>query len=78
MGFYDDQVLPRFIDVALGHSMDPTRALVAAPLEGEVLEVGFGSGRNLPPSRASGSRGRLRDRGRHPACRRGTAPVSIR
>ena len=48
MGFYDEQVLPRIIDVALGKPMDPVRAEVAASLEGEVLEVGFGSGRNLP------------------------------
>ncbi|WP_018504142.1 class I SAM-dependent methyltransferase [Parafrankia discariae] len=48
MGFYDDQVLPRFIDLVLGRPMETTRARVAAGLTGEVLEVGFGSGRNLP------------------------------
>ena len=48
VGFYDQQVLPRIIDVALGKPMEPVRAEVAAPLTGEVLEVGFGSGRNLP------------------------------
>lgn len=48
MGFYEEQVLPRIIDVALGKPMDPVRAQVAAPLAGEVLEIGFGSGRNLP------------------------------
>lgn len=48
MGFYDEQVLPRIIDVALGKPMDPVRSEVTASLEGEVLEVGFGSGRNLP------------------------------
>lgn len=48
MGFYADQFLPRFIDVALGKQMDPVRARVAAGLSGEVLEVGFGSGRNVP------------------------------
>ena len=48
MGFYADQVLPRVIDVALGRHTDPVRARVAAGLSGEVLEVGFGSGRNLP------------------------------
>ncbi|OHV43814.1 class I SAM-dependent methyltransferase [Pseudofrankia sp. BMG5.36] len=48
MGFYDDQVLPRFTNVALGKPMEPTRARVAEGLSGEVLEIGFGSGRNLP------------------------------
>lgn len=48
MGFYDDQVLPRFTDLALGKPMEPTRVRVAGKLSGEVLEVGFGSGRNLP------------------------------
>ena len=48
MGFYDDQVLPRFIDVMLGKRMEDVRARVAAGLSGDVLELGFGSGRNLP------------------------------
>ncbi|CAO5252206.1 class I SAM-dependent methyltransferase [Frankia sp. AgKG'84/4] len=47
MGFYDDQVLPRIVDLALGRSMEEVRARVAAGLSGEVLEIGFGSGRNL-------------------------------
>ena len=38
----------RFIDVALGKQTDPVRARVASGLSGEVLEVGFGSGRNVP------------------------------
>ena len=48
MGFYADQVLPRVIDVLLGKQTDPVRARVASGLSGEVLEVGFGSGRNVP------------------------------
>lgn len=48
MGFYDDQVLPRFIDLALGRPVETTRARVVSGLTGEVLEIGFGSGRNLP------------------------------
>lgn len=49
MGFYEDQILPRFIDVALGGSpFGRLRERVASGLEGEVLEVGFGSGRNVP------------------------------
>jgi len=47
MGFYAEQVLPRVIDVALGRRTDPVRARVAGDLAGEVLEVGFGSGRNV-------------------------------
>jgi ubiquinone/menaquinone biosynthesis C-methylase UbiE len=48
MGFYDDQVVPRLTDVALGRPMEEVRARVTAGLAGEVLEIGFGSGRNLP------------------------------
>jgi ubiquinone/menaquinone biosynthesis C-methylase UbiE len=49
MGFYTDQIVPRITDVALGSShLARLRARVAAGLEGEVLEVGFGSGRNVP------------------------------
>ena len=48
MGVYNDRILPRVIDVVLGKPADPTRARVASGLSGEVLEVGFGSGRNLP------------------------------
>ena len=49
VGFYEEQVLPRVIDVVLGGApYRPVRSRVATPLEGEVLEVGFGSGRNVP------------------------------
>jgi ubiquinone/menaquinone biosynthesis C-methylase UbiE len=48
VGIYGDRVLPRLVDLSLGPSFDPIRARVAAPLEGTVLEVGFGSGRNVP------------------------------
>ncbi|ONH26972.1 class I SAM-dependent methyltransferase [Pseudofrankia asymbiotica] len=48
MGFYDDQVLPRITDLALGRPMEQTRARVTTGLSGEVLEIGFGSGRNIP------------------------------
>lgn len=47
MGLYADQFLPRFTDVALGKAMEPTRERVVAGLRGVVLEIGFGSGRNL-------------------------------
>jgi SAM-dependent methyltransferase len=49
MGFYEDQVLPRLIDRFMGRSeLGRFRARVAASLDGEVLEVGFGSGLNVP------------------------------
>lgn len=47
MGIYGERVLPRLIDVALGKQFDGTRAQVCAGLAGEVVEVGFGSGRNV-------------------------------
>jgi ubiquinone/menaquinone biosynthesis C-methylase UbiE len=49
MGFYGDQVLPRFINVACGTtSLRRLRGRVCAGLEGDVLEIGFGSGLNVP------------------------------
>ena len=49
MGWYVDRVLPRITDIALrGAEFTSARARVCARLEGEVLEVGFGSGRNVP------------------------------
>ena len=42
LGFYNDQVLPRCIDMALGKPFEQIRARVASELSGEVLEVGFG------------------------------------
>ncbi|MFI8520866.1 class I SAM-dependent methyltransferase [Streptomyces sp. NPDC085481] len=49
MGFYAKQIVPRIVDVACG--ADQARDLrrrVCAGLEGEVLEIGFGSGHNVP------------------------------
>jgi ubiquinone/menaquinone biosynthesis C-methylase UbiE len=49
MGFYDEQVLPRLINVACNvKALRPLRERVCAGLEGRVVEVGFGSGLNLP------------------------------
>lgn len=49
MGFYEDRVLPRLVDVMLGgKEFTKTRARVCSELSGEVLEIGFGSGRNVP------------------------------
>jgi ubiquinone/menaquinone biosynthesis C-methylase UbiE len=47
MGFYEDSVLPRLVDLTLGRPFERTRARVASGLTGQVLEVGFGSGRNV-------------------------------
>lgn len=49
MSFYDDFVLPWCIDVSCGmKALVPEREKVAAGLHGAVLEIGFGSGLNLP------------------------------
>ena len=49
MGIYSDHVLPRLVNVACGmKSGDPLRERVCAGLDGEVVEIGFGSGLNVP------------------------------
>lgn len=49
MGFYRTQLLPRIIDVACGmKTADPLRERVCAGLHGDVVEIGFGSGHNVP------------------------------
>ncbi len=49
MGFYVDHVLPRVTDVALsGKEFTAIRKRVCSTLQGDVVEVGFGSGRNVP------------------------------
>jgi ubiquinone/menaquinone biosynthesis C-methylase UbiE len=49
MGWYADQVLPRAMDVVMrGGEYATIRARVAAGLSGDVLEVGFGAGLNVP------------------------------
>jgi ubiquinone/menaquinone biosynthesis C-methylase UbiE len=49
MGWYEAQVLPRIVDLALrGADFSRVRARVAAGLDGRVLEIGFGSGLNVP------------------------------
>lgn len=49
MGIYRDQVVPRVADVALrGREFARLRERIVQGLSGEVLEVGFGSGRNVP------------------------------
>ncbi len=62
MGFYENQVLPRLVDVALsGKPMQRLRRRACEGLSGDVLEVGFGSGRNVPHYPASVSRVRAVD-----------------
>lgn len=49
MGFYSEQVVPRIVNVACGmKAMAPLRGRVCAGLTGEVVELGFGSGLNVP------------------------------
>ncbi|MFE0459679.1 class I SAM-dependent methyltransferase [Kitasatospora sp. NPDC058965] len=49
MGFYAEQIVPRIINVACGvKEADKLRRRVCEGLEGEVLEIGFGSGLNVP------------------------------
>lgn len=49
MGFYQDQVVPRITNVTLkSRELARIRQRVTAGLAGEVLEVGFGSGLNVP------------------------------
>jgi len=49
MGLYGEQVLPRIINVACGlRTVEPLRRRVCAGLEGDVIEIGFGSGLNVP------------------------------
>jgi ubiquinone/menaquinone biosynthesis C-methylase UbiE len=54
MGLYRDQILPRAINLALrGGEFTRLRARVTARLAGQVLEIGFGSGLNIPHYPAS-------------------------
>src|SRR6516165_10507177 len=49
MGFYGEQVLPRIINVACGvKAAEPLRRRVCQGLAGDVVEIGFGSGLNVP------------------------------
>jgi ubiquinone/menaquinone biosynthesis C-methylase UbiE len=49
MGIYSRHVLPRIINVACGlKSSEPLRERVCAGLVGDVVEIGFGSGLNVP------------------------------
>jgi ubiquinone/menaquinone biosynthesis C-methylase UbiE len=49
MGLYGQHVLPRIVDVACGSaSLHELRERVCAGLHGRVVEIGFGSGLNVP------------------------------
>jgi ubiquinone/menaquinone biosynthesis C-methylase UbiE len=49
MGIYGEHVLPRFINVMCGlKTVEPLRRRVCEGLEGDVVEIGFGSGLNVP------------------------------
>ena len=49
MGFYDEQVLPRFINLVCStKTVRELRQRACAGLHGRVVEIGFGSGLNIP------------------------------
>ena len=49
MGFYGDRILPHIINVAMTtKAIEDERRRCLEPVAGTVLEVGFGSGLNLP------------------------------
>ena len=49
IGLYGEQVLPRIVNVACGATkVEPLRRRVCDGLEGDVVELGFGSGLNVP------------------------------
>jgi SAM-dependent methyltransferase len=49
VGFYEDRVLPRIINATCGiKSAEPLRRRVCEGLSGNVVEIGFGSGHNVP------------------------------
>lgn len=49
MGFYSTKILPKFLDLACGSKpMEKQREKVIPQATGEVVEIGIGSGLNLP------------------------------
>jgi hypothetical protein len=49
MGFYEEQIVPRIINAACGaKALAPLRRRVCEGLAGGVVELGFGSGLNVP------------------------------
>ena len=49
MRFYDDHTVPRLVNAICGmKTLHPLRRRVCAGLQGDVVEIGFGSGLNVP------------------------------
>lgn len=49
MGFYSERIFPWLLDRSLGHPrIEARRAALVGQAQGEVLEIGFGSGATLP------------------------------
>lgn len=49
MGFYTDRIVPHLVDFSCGMSLtEASRRRACAGLHGRVLEIGFGSGLNVP------------------------------
>ncbi|MCZ4557777.1 class I SAM-dependent methyltransferase [Rhodococcus maanshanensis] len=49
MGFYGEQIVPRLVDCSCGMSLtERSRERVCSGLHGRVIEIGFGSGLNVP------------------------------
>jgi SAM-dependent methyltransferase len=49
MGLYGERVVPRLVDIACGAAaLDSWRARAVEGLAGRVVEIGFGSGHNVP------------------------------
>ena len=49
MGLYNDHLMPRLVGLVCGNKFfDPWRRRVCEGLEGDIIELGFGSGTNVP------------------------------
>ena len=49
MGFYNTYIVPRLVNLAMrNRQLAPYRERIVAQAEGRVLEIGVGSGVNLP------------------------------
>ncbi|MDH6679004.1 ubiquinone/menaquinone biosynthesis C-methylase UbiE [Rhodococcus sp. LBL1] len=49
MGFYTDRIVPHLVEVSCGNSLtEASRQRACAGLRGRVIEIGFGSGLNVP------------------------------
>ena len=49
MGFYQERIVPHLVNLSMRNSrLVPYRDRIASQAEGPVLEIGVGSGANLP------------------------------